>query len=62
MKEFTFIQLENFRRYEEVREEGLYNMFDPRARELTGLSEKDYIFVMNNYSDLKTADLADKND
>lgn len=38
--------------YEEVRRSGLYNMFDDRARQLTGLSKEDYIYVMKNYSEL----------
>lgn len=52
MKEFTAIEINNFRKYEEVREEG-YNMFSPQARELTGLTNKEYNFVMQNYTKLK---------
>jgi hypothetical protein len=50
---FTHQELENFKAYEEVRAGGAYNMFDPRARQLTGLSRADYGFVMDNYSALK---------
>ena len=53
MKEFTFIELANFRKYEEVRENGLYNMFSPQAQESTGLTENEYIFVMENYTGLR---------
>lgn len=55
MKEFTPNQIDNFRQYEEVREEGIYNMFAPQALEMTGLTKQDYIFVMENYSELKAA-------
>ena len=61
MKEFTFIELANFRKYEEVREEGLYNMFDPQARRVTDLTEQEYNFVMKNYTELREAELADRN-
>lgn len=43
---------QKFLTYERVRREGKYNMFDPNARMLTGLSKEDYIWVMNNYSEL----------
>lgn len=39
-------------RYEVVRLQGHYNMFDPRARLETGLSEEDYKFTMKEYSNL----------
>lgn len=50
---FTNEEIENWRAYEEVRASGAYNMFDPRARQLTGLSRADYGFAMDNYSALK---------
>ena len=43
---------EQFEAYESVRQSGAYNMFDERARELSGLNKKDYISVMKNYSEL----------
>lgn len=51
---FTFQEISNFRAYLEVQEEGQYNMFDPRARQLTGLERSDYTFVMENYVALRT--------
>ena len=48
-------QLRDFKAYEKMRKLGRYNVFDPRARRLTGLSEEAYTFVMNNYSALKAA-------
>lgn len=38
--------------YEQVRREGKYNMFDPNARILTGLTEEEYIYAINNYDEL----------
>ena len=54
-KVFTEQEIENWRAYEEVRAEGRYNMFDPNARALTGLSRADYGYCMDNYSELKAA-------
>lgn len=53
MKAFTLEQIENWKKYEEVRKEGLFNMFSPNARRLTGLSEEEYLFCLSNYSELK---------
>lgn len=44
------ITQEDFIRYEEVREEGHYNMFDTRAIEKTGLPRDKYIHLIANYS------------
>lgn len=43
---------EKFLAYENVRRSGKFNMFDPNARILTGLSKEDYLYVMHNYTDL----------
>lgn len=50
---FTEKQLADWLDYEEVRSGGCYNMFDPRARQATGLTGDEYSFVMQNYSQLK---------
>ena len=39
----------DWRVYERVRSRGTYNMFDSRARELTGLSKDRYIYILENY-------------
>lgn len=54
-EQFTTDQLDDWAIYEAVRADGSYNMFDPRARRLTGLSGEKYSFVMENYSALKSA-------
>ena len=50
---YTPKQLADWKDYECIRKDGRFNMFDPRAREATGLSAKSYSFVMQNYSRLK---------
>jgi hypothetical protein len=52
---FTKDQIANWKTYEKVRSGGRYNMYDSRARAATGLSSKDYSFVMQNYTELKQA-------
>ena len=52
---FTEKQLKDWQVYEEVRSTGRFNMFDPRARCLTGLSRDEYMFVLEHYSELKDA-------
>jgi hypothetical protein len=54
-KTFTEQEIKNWQAYEIVRAEGSYNMFDPRARELTGLSKADFAYCMDNYSELRDA-------
>ena len=50
MNEITKDQFES---YVEIQEMGTYNMFDPRARELTDLSKAEWVYIMKNYSELK---------
>ena len=42
-------QKENLLKYEVIRQQGKYNMVDPRARQLTGLAEDDYFQIMKDY-------------
>ena len=41
-----------FDAYEKVRVSGKYNMFDERAMKESGLTKKDYLYVMEHYSEL----------
>lgn len=50
---FTKKQLENWKRYEEVRAGGKWNMFDKNAQITSGLNRQEYLFCMRNYSGLK---------
>lgn len=45
-------QKENLLKYEVIRQQGKYNMVDPRARQLTGLAEDDYFQIMKDYKKL----------
>ena len=54
-KKYNAEDIADWKAYEEVRAEGRFNMFDPNARTLTGLSRSRYAFVMDNYSELKAA-------
>jgi hypothetical protein len=56
MSEFTALQLKQWAAFERVRAGGRFNMFDPRARAATGLDDDDYLFVMENYTELKEAE------
>ena len=43
----------DFRAYAEVRKSGMYNMFDPRAREMTHLSKEQWVEIMKQYTALE---------
>jgi len=53
--EFTNQQLQNFKKYFGVQMGGRYNMFDPRARAATGMTEDEYVFCMEHYGELEEA-------
>ena len=42
-----------FLQYKAVQESGDYNMFDPRAKEASGLDDKTYIEIIRNYGELE---------
>ena len=42
-----------FSEYRDVQDSGMFNMFDPRAREATTLSRDEWIYILKNYSELK---------
>ncbi len=42
-----------FRQFAEVRKSGLYNMFDPKAREMTDLTKEQWVEIMKQYSELE---------
>ena len=57
---FTAKQISDWHRYEKVRQSGRWNMFDPRARRATGMSQERYTFVMRNFVALLEAAEATK--
>tara|TARA_R110002020_G_scaffold12396_1_gene45417 strand:+ start:133 stop:303 length:171 start_codon:yes stop_codon:yes gene_type:complete len=44
------ITKEQFEEYLDIQESGLYNMFDPKARDLTSLSKSQWVNIITNYS------------
>ena len=44
---------EDFEAFEEVREEGMYNMMSPNAILMSGLDKSTYLEILSNYYDLK---------
>ena len=40
--------------YRWVQKSGMYNMFDPNAREMTELTKNEWLYIMKNYSELET--------
>ena len=44
---------EDFEAFEEVREEGMYNMMSPNAILMSGLDKSTYLEILQNYSELK---------
>lgn len=52
---FTQQDLDDYESYEEIRASGAHNMFSPEARQATGLSRDRYLFVMENFSELREA-------
>ena len=55
MTTFTEKQVANYRAYEEVREDGEFNMFSREALEATMLTKDEYLFVQQNYEALEMA-------
>jgi hypothetical protein len=43
----------DWRSYERVRLTGKFNMFDPRAIDMTGLTRERYIFIMEHYNQIQ---------
>ena len=49
------ITKEDFLEYKEVQESGEFNMFDPRAREMTSLSKDQWLRIIKEYNKLDEA-------
>jgi len=52
MNKYSREVINDWKRYERVRLGGAYNMFDPRAREATGLTQERYVFLLKHYADI----------
>lgn len=44
-----------FDEYKTVQVSGMFNMFDPRAREMTSLSKDEWVTIMQEYDKLNKA-------
>jgi hypothetical protein len=49
-----------FLEFEEVRQSGRFNMFDPSARKMTNLSKDEWSVIMTDYKKLSKAWLKEK--
>jgi hypothetical protein len=47
------ITKEEFGEYKAIQESGMFNMFDPRAREMTSLSKNKWVTIIKHYGDLE---------
>ena len=48
------ITAEEFHEYLAVQDSGMFNMFSPRAREMTSLSKEKWVHIIGNYEELET--------
>lgn len=46
---------EDFLEYKKVQQSGMYNMFDPRARQMTNLSREQWVHIIQSYKSLDEA-------
>ncbi|SVD82408.1 uncharacterized protein METZ01_LOCUS435262 [marine metagenome] len=53
MSDTVKIDKSDWDQYKKVQKSGAFNMFDPRAREMTTLTKNEWIHIISNYSDLK---------
>ena len=44
-----------FKEYKKVQESGMFNMFDPQAREMTTLTKDEWVTIMREYKKLNEA-------
>ena len=49
------ITKEKFDEYKEIQMSGMFNMFDPRAREMTNLTKAEWVTIMQEYEKLDEA-------
>ena len=45
----------DFLEYKKVQESGMFNMFDPQARQMTNLSKEEWVKIMQEYKKLNEA-------
>ncbi len=47
------VSKEEFAQYVEVQKGGMFNMFDPQARQMTSLDRKQWVHIITNYEYLQ---------
>ena len=53
MSDAVTMTKDKFSEYRDIQDSGMFNMYDPRAREATTLSRSEWIYILKNYSELK---------
>ena len=48
------ITAEEWHEYRAIQDSGMFNMYDPQAREMTDVSRNKWIGIMKHYPELKT--------
>ena len=46
------VSKEEWDEYRDVQDSGMFNMFEPRAREMTSLSKQKWLHIISNYDEL----------
>ena len=47
------VSKEEFERYCNVQDAGLFNMLSPQAMQMVGISKEKYFYILKNYQELK---------
>lgn len=47
------VTIDEWTQYRAIQDSGMFNMFDPQAREMTDVSRDKWIQIIKNYSELK---------
>ena len=48
------ISASQWNEYRAIQDSGMFNMFSPRAREMTSLSKEKWVHIIGNYEELET--------
>lgn len=59
-KKYSDKDISDWRLYERVRLLGKFNMYDPRAIDMTQLTRERYIFIMEHYNEIRIQNQIDK--
>ena len=52
MSNEIIITRDDWDEYRTVQDSGMFNMFDPRAREMSSLDKRQWLYAMENYDEL----------